>query len=911
MSRSIAFCIIVTLTALPLDAAEIPFAPPADASGVVAGPRDVAIVDWNSDGRLDLLVAPFDATGPLRYYRNETFGWVGSDLGPAVLNPSSVEVGDIDGDGTPDVLYTASGDNRVRAVLNRTSALIVSLDTAIDNPLMAVLGDLDGDGDLDAAATSFDGGQVYWYENTAGNGESWTRSLVGAIGGGPRDIDPADLDGDGDLDLAVVTFSRIVWYENRLADGLSWSLHDVESSLPAGWTLDTGDIDSDGDIDIVAGAVNTPALAWWINPGGPVVGSWTAFAITTGVAPADIEVADVDLDGDPDVVVARFAGGTSGDVRWYENDLGTLFTMHPVASGYDIPRATALGDLDQDGDPDVVIAGGGSDRVDTVRNRTIHRSTSYDQPYAASPGGGAVIVAASWDDFDGDGDLDLLTFEDDHRIRWRDSLTGAASDVQAVSQDLNSPRAFATADIDGDGDPDALIATAIGLEWFENHGVPGVWSRHTISPKGSIDAVWIADVNGDGLLDVIGNDASASEVRWWRHPATAGWFDNFLASYTTFGALTTGDVDGDGDLEVVIGRNGAVVVYERIADAVWDQITVGTASVNDLELGDMDGDGDLDIVAAISTLAAARLFDNLGSSGWGSPTTVGLSAVAQSLGLADLDHDGTMDVVVDQAPSTIRTLLGHGDGTTFTPRTWAMPTSAIAIHDLDDDGRPDIAGFGANDRAVSVSDGGGQFGLQFIGATASVATEGTLSELAAIWGAHLGRPGDGAIDLVSLRVRLSSSGIPLTPSQVAAVFENLSVWRETGFNTTLDPDSDALLGFLDPLVPTASGEYVVPVTATDGSETIPAPTLIHQFPLARIYLAADIAPGAFGTLSGFEIAILPPTTSTLPAAVDGHAIPLETWVSYQAPHLVVVASGDIFADGFESGSASAWSATVP
>ena len=175
-------------------------------------------------------------------------------------------------------------------------------------------------------------------------------------------VDLADIDRDGDLDLvSASTYDRIAWTENLAGDGSAWTRHEISSAVDFAREVEAGDLDGDGDLDLASIAGGEQALYWHENLLGDG-SSWTTFELWTGSTfPRGFELADLDGDGDLDIVAAALlAGGSDVDERvlpalvWLEQTAPGTFTRHTIEMGVPRHATLDLGDIDRDGDIDIV-----------------------------------------------------------------------------------------------------------------------------------------------------------------------------------------------------------------------------------------------------------------------------------------------------------------------------------------------------------------------------------------------------------------------------------------------------------------------------------------------------------------------------------------------------------------------------
>ncbi|MCI1188386.1 FG-GAP-like repeat-containing protein [Hymenobacter sp. DH14] len=345
------------------------------------------------------------ATGPGRGYFS-----TGSD--PVLFTGSkTIVAGDVDNDGDMDMLSANIGDQTVNVCLNNGQG-VFSLapsnpsPSVRNNPYGLALGDLDNDGDLDFVTANVNDRSVSVRLNDGtGNFTPHPLHPEVAVAYGPTDIALGDLDGDGDLDF--VTSSQAVYgrLSVRLNNGTGTfvAAADVQvGSSPQGVTL--GDIDGDGDLDIAAANVSSNSVSIRVNNGSASFADPTVGAeLPVGMFPELVVLRDADGDGDVDLFTANNHDGT---VSLRLNNGQGLFTA--PATGAEItvggyPKGLALGDVDSDGDIDLVV------NTNTIAlyfndGQGLFSSAPYNAIPISNGCGGNIALS----DLDGDGDLDFL-----------------------------------------------------------------------------------------------------------------------------------------------------------------------------------------------------------------------------------------------------------------------------------------------------------------------------------------------------------------------------------------------------------------------------------------------------------------------------------------------------------------------
>ncbi len=453
---------------------------------IVVHPSDV-----DGDGDVDLLAGTAAGeSGTLAFYESR-----GGDFGDPHLVAEDATArpilgaSDADGDGVLDFFATYPGRGAVSLFIRTGDSSLfgpaqpVTAVAETDGPRSLYLGDLDGDGSEDVLVASGEDDKISWFRNVAGTGSFGAQAVISSTTDGASAAVASDLDGDEDLDVlaAASRDGTIVWHRN--AGTGEFGLPNVVTSLAIGvcW-LTTADVDSDGDLDIMA--AGSGSQIWWyrnINGGGAFGPQLTVTDAAGPLCAADMthpaEVVDLDGDGDPDVLSA----GQGPALVWYPNG-GTggfgearLITLAQadIGSGITSIRST---DVDADGDLDVVWSTRDGD--DNLRLRRNDGTGAFSATEVLGSVGQAGLVGVPAD-IDRDGDRDLIVAVGGSAagsvgegIAWLENIdgTGAFSQAHIAAEATNGIQSVVVGDLDGDGDADLVSASVNDdrVAWYEN-----------------------------------------------------------------------------------------------------------------------------------------------------------------------------------------------------------------------------------------------------------------------------------------------------------------------------------------------------------------------------------------------------------------------------------------------------------
>ncbi|HTH47569.1 MAG TPA: VCBS repeat-containing protein [Candidatus Limnocylindria bacterium] len=324
-----------------------------------------------------------------------------------------------------------------------------------------------------------------------------------------------DLDRDGDLDFVMggrgVKPERLYWFEFRSAT--NWVQHLVGTNYQSDVGLAALDVDHDGWPDLVGSGV------WFRNPGRPTAEPFERLVFADNAAGAhDILAADMDGDGQKDIVMMGDARTKLNAVAWFKipADPRQPWERHDIGTGiHGAITPAGVADLDGDGDLDVVRADTWFENRDGKgREWVAHANIPFGR---VGPFGKCVRTAVV--DLDGDGRAEIVM----------------------ADADINDSRVVILRNEDGKG---------------------GSWSKTELPHSfiyGSLHALAVADLNGDGRPDILANEQEEllpegrHNPRWvvWENLGHGQFAERILLDVKLGGhELQVGDVDGDGDIDI-------------------------------------------------------------------------------------------------------------------------------------------------------------------------------------------------------------------------------------------------------------------------------------------------------------------------------------------------------------------------
>jgi cysteine-rich repeat protein len=345
------------------------------------------------------------------------------------------------------------------------------ISTIADGAISVFATDLDGDGNTDVLSASFRDDKIAWYESDGGLPPTFTERVISTAAEKPRSVFATDVDGDGDTDVLSASSldNKVAWHENDGGSPPAFTERVISTSAIGVWSVFAGDLDGDGDTDVLSASPYDDKIAWYESGGGSPPTFTERFISTTADGALCVFAADLDGDGDTDVLSASW---TDDKIAWYESDGGSppTFTERVISTTADAARSVFATDLDGDGDTDVLSASWLDDKIAWYENDG-GSSPIFIERVISTAADGAESVFAT--DLDGDGDIDVLSASwVADKIAWHESDGGLPPSFTewVISTAADGAYSVFATDVDVDGDTDVLSASADDdkIAWYAN-----------------------------------------------------------------------------------------------------------------------------------------------------------------------------------------------------------------------------------------------------------------------------------------------------------------------------------------------------------------------------------------------------------------------------------------------------------
>lgn len=707
--------------------------------------RAMKLADLNGDGDLDIVTGndlSFDFSVLLSDGEGGFADAVTYPVGGAVLlGRIVVAVGDVTGDGIPDVVATGFNPDNIEVfagdgVGGLDAPIFVPLGAG-NSPTSVAVSDVNDDGNLDIVTAN---GNDHQISVLIGDGAGGFGAAVSfSTGSFPNSVAVADVTGDGLLD--VIT-------SNGSSDDVSVLVGDGAGAFSPPQHLSVGpearplsvvvaDVTADGNVDLVTAnqfddggfpPVDTPgSVSVLAGDGTGGFADAVQHSVGEGKGRAQsVAVADVTGDGHPDIAVARPINNTA--TLLIADGIGGFDEALDIPTG-DGPNPIGIGDVTADGNLDVVIANAVGESVSVLPGDG-EGNIGFPGHFDAGEFPHSVATA----DLNGDGFQDVVTANlqsNDASVLINDGDGGFADTVSFEVG--SSPSWITTGDLNGDEIPDLITANLGGgsVSVLLGDGTGGFADAVSYSIGEGFQspyAVAVADVNNDGHLDIgtANTNISNSSISILLGDGAGG----FGAPVLIPGAaqqpqsIALADVTGDGNADVLVPSFGSAEVALLAGDGTGDfgdpvflATDIGPVFVI---VADVTADGNPDVITLNHTGQSVSVLAGDGSGGFdaavhfeifdveGVPCTTDPNAGCPwpwGLAVSDVTGDGALDIVTANTNnSTVSVLPNTGSGSfpTFAYFDSGAQPGAAAVADVTGDGNLDVITANRQNNNISV-----------------------------------------------------------------------------------------------------------------------------------------------------------------------------------------------------------------
>jgi hypothetical protein len=605
-------------------------------------PSDVQVEDMNGDGLPDLIVvctlgdrlSVYLAEGPLVYSDPLTY--------PIGGNPRKVVIARLDGDAVPDVAVSAG--NQIAILLGRGGGMLGSPMYFSAGPCAQGIAsdDLNKDNHADLVVTNDCSGDLsIFLGNGTGSFSLVSKPHVGATT--VTGVALGDLDGDGHADAVSGTYVGLSVLYGR-GDGTFDPNQYLTNTFT--WPVSIVDLNGDSIPDIIAGEFNARRIGIFSGRGNRTFASPSY--VRSGATPYDLEVARLDGDPLPDIA---FVDGTKLGVL-LATDVGIYPSGDPEPSA-DNPTDVSIGDLNGDLAPDLVVTSSEADEI-LVR---MNDGTGRFLPAISMVAGDypTRVLVRDWT-CDAVPDIAILNTYSSNIMVYVNSGDGGFAPPRTTDLGMYStPYDFACGDLNGDSVEDIVVAKfstgALGVLLGDGDGD---FTSSPDLPTPYPQVVAIGDINADGFLDAICVDRSRGALVVFPGVGDGTFLPE--VSYPLFGEyfsledIAVADVNGDGYVDVVgavasVGSEGVMLQLNAAGRALDPPILIETGfAASRIDVADINADGFPDITTSNYIAGDNSILLGHGDGTFSLQGTYG-GSTGDGLAVHDMNGDTALDLI--------------------------------------------------------------------------------------------------------------------------------------------------------------------------------------------------------------------------------------------------------------------------
>jgi hypothetical protein len=575
-------------------------------------PNSVKLVDRDADGDLDIF-----------FYDTFNSGWFINNNNAASFTYSpyfgsgtnEILVQDVNGDNAADFISKASdGEYNLRLTYYNASAtnsyqFMETLDGFAVGGYPAV-GDLDGDGDQDIAYAYLNGNarQLIWYRNNGASGFAG-KVVIANLTTNPSGIYIGNLNSNGAADI-VLTYTepnRISWVQSE-GNGNFSSEQTITTDANLVRNVVIADADGDGFNDLLFTSYYDSKMSY-MKSSGTLPPTFTEVRLNNATFGAySVAAGDLDQDGDKDIVQASLI---EQKISWFKNENGAFSNDQITISEYETyaPYRIRMTDIDNDADQDLLYYSIWEENTNDFSALYLLKNSNNGATFTKTTllSLNNEILTYELLDVDNDGDKDIVVASQHFELRlMKNNGNGTFSTPVLFSTYSfnNAPSSLTPGDFDNDGDLDLATQRNDGeLSWFENEN--GTFTtKNVILPIGSIRiAVNAFDYDSDGDQDLLYTQYQAGRIGVLKNQGT-GVFDAPLVISDDINRpipMRFVDLELDGDIDLVCGSEESKIFgFINNGQHVFDSFVILStelSTVRDLAIADFTGDGLMDVAA--------------------------------------------------------------------------------------------------------------------------------------------------------------------------------------------------------------------------------------------------------------------------------------------------------------------------
>lgn len=710
--------------------------------------RRLLTTDIDGDGKVDIIAIN---ASTVSIYRNSSpsDSPTAADLSErtdiAIANINTATIGDLNGDGKPDLVLGHSSGNILTILYNLSVSGTIdqnSFNITQTQPYLSstpiyqvVISDLNGDGRPDLIASTGNYIRIYRHSlDTQGSPVfQHQTSLELSITGPVADLQVGDLNNDGKPDILALGQGRLNQYRNT-SQNLGYSFQHTIRAMPNLASMAIGDLDGDGRLDIILGLRNFMRLEFYKNTSTTNALTFSG-SVIFNIPSSAVTVQTVDMDGDGKLdVVASYSNTTvsilkNNFVSGQTANSSSLSQWKNFPSGASIAsdQVTDIADMDGDGRFDIIInvQSNTNPRIAIIRGITVPTISSI-LPISGPIGTAITIQGTNFN----------LQGSDNHVYFGAVKARVTSATSSGIEVTLPEGASFGNISMTDIRGGNTAVSNQLFTPTYAN-GLIQYRTQQKFATGNRPIAPILADIDGDGKPDMIVANFLENSISIYRNTSTSGSMDagsfgpkiDFVTNSQPV-HISLGDLNGDGrpDLVVANAASGNSLSYVSVylnqsspgsidATSLKQKMDIalasGSSGPRSTAIADFDGDGLSDIAVACAGSNSIVLLRNLSSNpnnlAFNSSLTFPTGAAPFSMLAQDFDGDGKIDLAVanrdTNTVSLYRNLSVNGGHIAFSAAT-AFTTGnrphAITAGDYDGDGKIDLAVANLDDHSVSI-----------------------------------------------------------------------------------------------------------------------------------------------------------------------------------------------------------------